>query len=680
MNKRSIIIINILIITIGILFTSVLSYSQDTLRLGITRFVNPSQYFTHRHIGLELQKYLVYNLKKTENIKPLHKRVTDRILLNASVDDLNNIYSGDIVRKSNKAIRAHLLLMGYYNVIDGKEVVFTFSIVKPKTADKVRTYNVKGDVENLIPLFNQVLRKAVQGSNRIYKGYEVSINEKLDKVLINNENLSLFSYNMFVDVEKQMAEEDYISAITNLNIMIYDNRDLKRIYYYLATCYEKLEDWDKAFISHLKLFEQFSKDMTKEQLLNIYWKLGKNYLLAKKSVEARPYLEKALSYANELKLQWEQAEIIYDRAISYYMNNETDESFKLLKEALDLNLKINNKIGLLNTYLQIAKMAFFDRDYPKVLENAQNALSIAEKIDHTFYICKAKSYIIDIRIIENKKDEAKKLALENLEMADKTGNKFLIADAYYDLGQLFEHAVVYKSAMKSYKKAFEISKSLMEIDLMEKAAFKIGVVKNELCKGAAPVTQLLVDNHIRLSKIFEKYTKDYANYRNISMLLDMRSEYKLASKYMDKAKEVSKKVESIRLEVKDYSDLADLYLKLKEYDKAFVYYTNSLELAEKIEDAPIITKQYLNIGRIFKYKNNIDNAIESVVQALDIASIIKDPLLLIEIHTELADLYLIQRQMDKYNENMEKAIKIAEKVGSPKAIKLKNRLQKETTS
>ena len=681
MKKQRIISIATILILFSVLFLATIenSYAKDddVLRLGITRFVNPRQYFTHRHIGLELQKYLVYNLRNIEHLKALHKRASDRVILNASADDIKEIYNPEAIEKANEHLQAHLLLMGSYDVTEDNKVVCSFAILNPRTFDKVRTFDITADADNLIPFFNQVLQRAIKGSNKIFNDIEVVVNENLSDVLSDNENLNLFTYNMFVEVEKAIAKEDYLSAIEDLKIMTVDGKDLKRIYQIMAFCYEQVEDWNNVFLSYLNLFEQDKDKITKKKLLEVYWQIGKNFILANNLVESRPYLELALGFAKELNIAYEEAEIKFDIAKSYFDNNETAEAVKIYNEVLEINKKIKNQIGLCKTYLILADLAKENLKYPEMLSYSQEVLKIAKTIEYNDYICSANLNIVDIRLVEGKYDDARNIAEETLNIAKETGNQYLIARSYFAIGQLYEKTVVYQTAMTAFRKCFDIAKATMDFDLMEQSSYKIGIIKKEYCDCPALETQLLVDNHIKLSDIFEEYTKDYANFRNIGLILSERNNFKDAVNYIQKAVEVSTKTQILKLKVIDFTDLAKLYIELKDFDKAFLYYANSLELAEGIEDAPIITWQYLHIGEIFKLKNNLDNALESFEQSLELASLVKDPNLTLAIYRQISDIYLTQRKMDKYEETMKKAIALAEKIGSPLSIEMKNELDKE---
>ena len=188
----------------------------------------------------------------------------------------------------------------------------------------------------------------------------------------------------------------------------------------------------------------------------VYYKQTDDYY------QALEYAERGLEYAKKANFSKGEAELYRTMgSICFFMNN-FDSAIKYYENALEIGEKTNDidcvatnnyNIGL--TCLQQSKM-FYAINY------MQKALSLWQQLGEVKKVLTAYANIINCYTAVDEYDLAKKYALESLELALETGNRFNEADLYDRLAAISQKQGEIREVVKYYQFSINIFEELGE--------------------------------------------------------------------------------------------------------------------------------------------------------------------------------------------------------------------------
>jgi serine phosphatase RsbU (regulator of sigma subunit)/tetratricopeptide (TPR) repeat protein len=185
-----------------------------------------------------------------------------------------------------------------------------------------------------------------------------------------------------------------------------------------------------------------------------------------------------------------------------------------------------------------------------------------------------------------------------LPMAEKLGNKLLIASVYGNVGMLYQHASGDTAkALENFRKSIQIHEELQDKELGEV-------------------------------------------YNNVGIVFLDRGDYDSALVYFNKSMKESEKRGDERMVSYIYNNIGNIYFQKKDYPTSISYFEKSKVIKEKLGDKKGMVSAYANIGEAYGEMGQYDAAIENLNIGLALAFTVHNKLYLREVYRALSVVYL----------------------------------------
>ena len=367
-------------------------------------------------------------------------------------------------------------------------------------------------------------------------------------------------------------------------------------------------------------FEHYRKDILdfEKHLISLQGKRMDELEVRATELFSQGKVTEARIILKESRLEDEQIEKDWDSTI---------EKLDAIKENMERIIKkaiTDAKLVMLDTTINIekrkeeAKKVYSDADRRAQKINYSTKEYIDLLCKYGIFLCKYAYY-----------EESIEVNLRFIQLSEETnGQNETTADAYNNIGVVYDYLGDYDKALEYYNKALKISKAV------------------------------LGENH-----------RDTAmSYGNIGVVYDNLGDYDKALEFKNKALEIQKDVlgENHPDTAMSYGNIGNVYSDLGDYDKALEYYFKALEIRKDVlgEKHPDTAISYNNIGVVYKNLGDYDKALEFHNKALEIRKEV-----LGEMHTDTADSYdnigVVYRNLgdkDKALEYHNKALEIRKDV------------------
>lgn len=222
-------------------------------------------------------------------------------------------------------------------------------------------------------------------------------------------------------------------------------------------------------------------------------------------------------------------------------------------------------------------------------------------------------------------EEAVNVNLRFAQLSEETnGQNEATADAYNNIGVVYDDLGEYDKALEYYNKALEISKEVLGENHRDTAASynNIGVVYGKLGDSDKALEYFIKALEIRKEVLGENHSDTASSYGNIGIVYWNLGDYDKALEYHNKALEITKEVlgEKHRYTASSYNNIGNVYDDLGDYDKALEFHNKALEIQKDVlgEKHPDTAMSYLNIGSVYGILGDYDKALENQNKALEI--------------------------------------------------------------
>lgn len=261
----------------------------------------------------------------------------------------------------------------------------------------------------------------------------------------------------------------------------------------------------------------------------------------------------------------------------------------------------------------------------------------------------------------NQPDSVPILALQAIELAQKTGNKNQEAKALGNLGVKYMYEGKYPEAIDYYRKAQT---------LYEKTDNKKGIA------NCLSNTGLVFDWQQDFPKALEYYLKALAIREQLNDKKGMGDSYNnigLVYKSMlnpDKALEYFEKSLAIRQQLGDkkgvgncYGNMGIVYHSKKNYTKALEYYRKDLEACLDFDDRIALANCYNAQATLYQDQKNYGKALENFLLALSNRKIAGDEQGAAMAYANLAELYNLTEDLEKAMQYSDSSLAISKRIG-----------------
>jgi two-component system NarL family sensor kinase len=309
--------------------------------------------------------------------------------------------------------------------------------------------------------------------------------------------------NTFSTIEEQLEEENMDSVIILCDHILNQTTDLKTkgiAYFYLGQAEMVLDENGIASSIFMKCIDLFKKVDFEKGLAMGYRKNADVYFFQNDFQMADSLYDLSIGHARPLKLNAVLADAFQKKASIYTQQQNSEEEFKMLKEAfkyaqlkndtdqskdiitqistgyhsegqldsailyykkvIELKQKIRDEDGLISDYSALGNLFRERGDYKESQENLVEALKLAEAEKDTFAITTIFSELGDINAAQNIWETAETYYNDALTLAKLKNSRLAEAGCYNKLGDLFNFQNNEDAARASYEASLKIYQQL----------------------------------------------------------------------------------------------------------------------------------------------------------------------------------------------------------------------------
>lgn len=259
--------------------------------------------------------------------------------------------------------------------------------------------------------------------------------------------------------------------------------------------------------------------------------------------------------------------------------------------------------------------------------------------------------------IDAKPDSAKVCYNKAMALANKTGDKKLLAQVIYDQADVYYDNSAYKKALDGYNKAFAIADSLNDYKLSADCLYSIGQSDqmmynyfdalgfyNRAIQAAYQANDTsrviyclsAVGEVYRMQSVYGtalfyyneciKMAEKQGNKAQVDFCLSsigevyhQQADNIKAMEYLNQSIKVAKEIDDKSDIAACLSSLADIYNVEADYIKALEYYQQAIKIDKELEDESDIAYSYVGMGDIYKEEKDYTNSLNSYKLGMNIA-------------------------------------------------------------
>lgn len=256
-----------------------------------------------------------------------------------------------------------------------------------------------------------------------------------------------------------------------------------------------------------------------------------------------------------------------------------------------------------------------------------------------------------------------------VEIAQKSEQPKLIADALYELGWIHEKVNNYQTALNYYFQVIEMQDNSIKLSDKARTYSQIGSIYQALgeYKKAYQYQIKALEQH----EIAKDSTGIARAYYVMGTIFFYQESYPQALENYQKAKNICDQLDSQKLIYSCLAALGSVYEELEDHDKSYDYNYKAYELATKINYKTGIAYALNNMASDLIRKGKIKEARDKILQSIQLKSNINDNWGLIGSLQALADVYLRLDQKNKALETLHRAADLAKEIGSkPRTLEI----------
>ncbi len=434
--------------------------------------------------------------------------------------------------------------------------------------------------------------------------------------------------NIFSSYNKPIRSQEKLKQIL-LNEPVKSIKQSKElinsIYYYSIKKNNTVETFN--YFSSLTKYNKF-----KSLLPFIFFKMSEYKANNKKKI----YLNKSLLYSNNNK----DMSFSLSNLIKYYQANEKTNNNELfyLKKLLNVQIKLNDSIGLIKNYYNIGKFYKKEIDYFNAIESFAKSIEYSKK-SNDFLLGRLYIEIAKIFYIIDKKNLTENFLNTALKISQTNKDNSLLSEIYLFYSNDYFNRKKYDKALKYIYKAmkhvdknnfinkkniqFLMAKILLKLSQKKKAK---NIIKNLITsefnrnsyKNLLPIISfytelLIIDNNLdeantyilKIDDIYAPYYRYYYYYYYLKALYNQKQNNKIkAEKYFDKTlNSIDKIFNNTIVKSLFMDDIKNIYKKIS----IFIVSLNNKKNIKKIV--------YLNELKNYTFRNKkklINNKISSI--------------------------------------------------------------------
>jgi len=305
------------------------------------------------------------------------------------------------------------------------------------------------------------------------------------------------------------------------------------------------------------------------------------------------------------------------------------------------------------------------------------------KKDHAVLLTTMSSVSLSLNDYKNAGDYAR----SSLIIAQKTGDKPVIAGALYLLAKTYENLEEFNQSLDYYSKCEKLYKELNDNNNLAVLYNDIAGIRWRLSNYAAAIEYLFkslkiyealgnregiafINNnlgvlylalnntdksleHYRKSLVIKKALDDRKSMvltlNNIGLVYNRKGDYKKALAHFQEALNISQELKDKNLEAKSIHNLGATYGTMKNNQQALEFLTRSLEMKKKLNERQGIAKAFILLGSVYLNLGKYNQALQHAVQGLDLAK-------QIDVKADIKEAYQVLSQSYEALGNLRRAL------------------------
>ncbi len=224
-------------------------------------------------------------------------------------------------------------------------------------------------------------------------------------------------------------------------------------------------------------------------------------------------LEKALSYPDTSRIIRDNIAIANNSIGNIYLLLEKyDWALNHFNKSLDIEKHNNNLLGLAINYQNIGGVYEKKKDWKKAYKFYTLSLKYNDSIHSRLGKIICNTSLANLFYIQNKPQEALKLIYPNIEIAEQQGDKYYIANVYYNYGKILSAIDSLEKANDYLIKALQISKEKNIPSISSDVYKELSLIKEK---------QKKYNEALGYSKLYSEEQKKIFNEKNRQLITDL---------------------------------------------------------------------------------------------------------------------------------------------------------------
>jgi serine phosphatase RsbU (regulator of sigma subunit) len=258
--------------------------------------------------------------------------------------------------------------------------------------------------------------------------------------------------------------------------------------------------------------------------------------------------------------------------------------------------KENQDSLTVKAYIGLCEFYYEKGDYEKVIDYSAASRKISEAINYKKGTLQSIFQRSKVFRTQGKPDQAMRLCMEGLKLAEKINDIGIEARFYFQMGQIFENQKNYKNALTYYKNAFEIAKKKNIDGIMDAAISNIGNIYSEEGDHTKAINCYYQSLAFAIQRNDSVSIAD--SYLNIGNEYYFQNDLKEASSWYYKAVPIYEQ-NGIKSQLAlCYINIADILDHNKQYEDALKLFEKSLGLLKELKLSNYLSEVYLNIANV----------------------------------------------------------------------------------
>lgn len=467
--------------------------------------------------------------------------------------------------------------------------------------------------------------------------------------------------------EPRLAIDAYTKAL-NAYIELNDTSGLATVYNNIGDLYKDLKEFDKAIEFYQKSLEQKELVNNKADLAEYYFNIGLTYYDLRKYDLAYTNLNKSREIEKQLgNKSGELYSLVNIAMIEYSFRRNFESAIEMFNEAMRLANEIESTTNLAYVYKNFGRLYYEKAETEKSYKYYDSALTLykqlGEKTNEAFILIDIGYYFVS----KGKFDDARRLFNEALNIGNNISNKRVTSSAESAIGELLMTQGNYSDALKFAENTLNTSIELENEWGVASAYISLGNIYNVIGEY-----QKAMDYYKKADSMYIYLDSRYSRttpMNNIGTIYFWQGDY---AKSLAQFEETIQILEEMKFEGEFYpiviGNIGEIYFYMKKYDEAIKWIDKALNFARKLESTRIISSELTMKGKFEIEMGKLDEAEKNLIESYTLLNQMGERERMAEVSGLLGKLYYKKGNFEKASQYLSESIALSKAVGTTRFL------------